>query len=377
MSARPTFDPRFGADHAMTEALRSDERVVLVLDAGGTTFRFNAIQGGRALLEAPRAMPSFGDDLERSLRQITDGFGAIQAETGQQAVALSIAFPGPADYRRGIIGDLPNLARFRGGVPLGPMLAARFGLPTFVNNDGALFAYGEALGGLLPFVNEQLAAAGSARRFRNLLGFTFGTGFGGGIVVDGRPVIGDNSAAGQIWMMRHRDEGHRVVEEGVSIRAVRNAYAAAAGVALDEVPEPKRIGDRRAAGEAFRRLGQVAGDAIANALTLIDGLVVLGGGLSGAAGLFRGALLDELNGRLDASSGPVERVPSKVLDLDDPAGLAALVAQQERELAIPGTSSTIAYAPHKLTGVGVTRLGTTAAIALGAYAFALGEIAGR
>jgi glucokinase len=386
MSARASFDPRSIADHAMAEALRADERLVLVLDGGGTAFRFNAIRGGRALLEAPRTMPSFGDDLERSLAQITDGFAAIHAETGRQAVALSLAFPGPADYRRGIIGDLPNLARFRGGVPLGPMLAARFGLPTFVNNDGALFAYGEALGGLLPFVNDQLAAAGAVQRFRNLLGFTFGTGFGGGIVIDGRLVIGDNSAAGQIWMMRHRDERQSVAEEGVSIRAVRHAYAAAAGVALDEVPEPRRIaqiatgevpGDRRAACEAFRRLGQVAGDAIANALTLIDGLVVLGGGLSGAAGLFRAALLDELNGRLDASSGPVERVPCKVLDLDDPAGLAALVAPPQRELAIPGTAATIAYAPQKLTGVGVTRLGTTAAIALGAYAFALGEIAGR
>lgn len=370
----------------MTAALHADSRVVLVLDAGGTSMRFNAVQGGRELLAAPRTMPSFGDDLERSLREINEGFAAIHAATGRRAVALSIAFPGPADYRRGILGDLPNLSRFRGGVALGPMLEASFGLPTFVNNDGALFAYGEALGGLLPFVNERLAAAGAARRFRNLLGFTFGTGFGGGIVIDGRLVVGDNSAAGQIWMMRHRDDRERVVEEGVSIRAVRGAYAAATGLALDEVPEPKRIaqiatgevpGDRRAATEAFRRLGQVAGDAIANALTLIDGLVVIGGGLSGAAHLFRAALLDELNGQLDAASGPVHRLPSRVLDLDDPAGLAALVAPDSAEVPVPGTADTVTYAPQKRTGVGVTRLGTTAAIALGAYAFALGEIAAR
>ena len=119
----------------------------------------------------------------------------------------------------------------------------------------------------------------------------------------------------------------------------------------------------------------MAGDAIANALTLIDGLVVLGGGLSGAAHLFRAALLDELNGKLDASSGPVDRLPSKVLDLNDPAGLSALVAQHSQQLTIPGTAQTVAYARQKLTGVGVTRLGTTAAIALGAYAYALGEIA--
>jgi glucokinase len=282
-----------------------------------------------------------------------------------------------------VIGDLPNLKGYRGGVPIGPMLAARFHLPTFVNNDGALFAYGEALGGLLPFVNGRLAAAGSERRFRNLLGFTLGTGFGGGLVIDGRLVLGDNAAAGQICQMRHRDDRPRIAEEGVSIRAVRGSYAAATGLALDRVPEPRMIaeiaagaapGDSQAAREAFRRLGQVAGDAIANALTLIDGLVVLGGGISGAARWFRPALLEELNGTLDASSGPVDRLLCKVLDLDDPDGLAALVGAETRQLPIPGTAQTAAYTPQKLTGVGVTRLGTTAAVALGAYACALAQL---
>jgi glucokinase len=384
MSARAPFDPHLGAD--LASAWRDDPRVVLVLDAGGTSFRFDAIQGGRALLDAPCTLPSLGDDLPRSLRQITDGFSAVHAATGRRAVALSLAFPGPADYRRGIIGDLPNLTGFRGGVPLGPMLAAAFGLPAFVNNDGALFAYGEALGGLLPQVNQRLAAAGSARRFGNLLGFTLGTGFGGGIVIDGRLVIGDNSAAGQIWMLRHRDQRQRVAEEGASIRGVRRDYAAAAGVALDQAPDPQRIaeiaagavpGDRRAAAEAFRRLGQVAGDAIAGALALIDGLVVLGGGLSGAAELFRAALLDELNAPLALASGPVRRLPFEVVDLDDPGGLAALCHDDARELPVPGTDRTVAGPPPRRTGVGVTRLGTTAAIALGAYAYALGALGER
>ena len=383
MSSRTPFDLRSGAALAMTDALRNDPRIVLVLDAGGTSLRFNAIQGGRALLDAPCTLPSFGDDLSRCLGQIVQGFSTVHAAAGRGAVALSLAFPGPADYRRGIIGDLPNLTGFRGGVPLGPMLAARFGLPAFAGNDGALFAYGESLGGLLPWVNEHLAAAGSARRYRNLLGFTFGTGFGCGIVVDGRLVVGDNSAAGQLWMMRHRDDRDRVVDEGVSIRAVRREYAAAAGLPLDEVPDPQRIaqiatgeapGDRRAAALAFRRLGQVAGDAIATALTLIDGLVVLGGGLSGAAGLFRTALLDELNGALALSTGPVPRLAFRVLDLDDPAGLAALAADDTRPLHVPGTEHTVPGAPDKRAGIGITRLGTTAAIALGAYAHALDEL---
>ena len=49
-----------------------------------------------------------------------------------------------ADYAHGIIGDLPNFPGFRGGVALGPYLEHVFGIPVFINNDGNLFAYGEA-----------------------------------------------------------------------------------------------------------------------------------------------------------------------------------------------------------------------------------------
>jgi glucokinase len=363
--------------------IADDPRLVLVLDAGGTGFRFNAARGGRLLLDAPLTRPSFGHDLPQSLDQLVAGFTEIYAATGHQAVAISIAFPGPADYERGIIGDLPNLTGYRGGVPIGPLLTSKLGLPTFVNNDGVLFAYGEAIGGLLPFVNRELAAAGSARRFRNLLGFTFGTGFGGGIVVDGRPLLGDNSVGGHICTLRHRDQRNQITEEGVSIRGVRSGYAAAAGIAPDQAPDPRTIaaiasgtadGNQRAAIEAYERLGRVAGDAIAQALALCDGLVVLGGGITGAAALFRPALLGELNSTLDAWSGPVDRLSSRVLDLDDPAGLAALVTSPARQLTIPGTTQTVAYSPHKLTGIATTRLGTSAAMALGAYAFALDKL---
>lgn len=37
-----------------------------------------------------------------------------------------------------------------GGVALGPMLQEKFGIPVFINNDGDLFAFGEAIAGFLP-----------------------------------------------------------------------------------------------------------------------------------------------------------------------------------------------------------------------------------
>lgn len=362
------------------EPFAGDARVVLTLDAGGTSFRFAAIAGNREV--APGVtLPSRADDLPACLAQIVEGFSRVREAAGGAAAALSFAFPGPADYAAGIIGDLGNLPAFRGGVALGPMLADRFGVPVFINNDGDLFAYGEALHGLLPWVNGLLAASGSARRYRNLLGVTLGTGFGGGIVRDGAPFLGDNGAAAEIWLERHKLDRGAPAEEGVGIRAVRSAYARAAGLGAADAPEPSAIaaiargelpGDAAAAREAFRRMGETAGDAIANALTLVDGLVVVGGGLAGAAALFLPALVAELNGTLEKLSG--ERVPRLELtayDLEDAEARRRFVSGRPRDVRVPGSDRTVSYDPEKRTGVGVSRLGTSRAVGLGAYAWAL------
>ena len=164
-----------------------DERVVLTLDAGGTNLVFSAIRGGEEITD-PLILRTEPHDLNESLALIEKGFARIREIAEGKAEAISFSFPGPSDYRKGIIGNLPNLPAFRGGVALGPFLSKSFGLPVYINNDGNLFALGEWIGGLLPEVNRRLAEAGSTKRFRNLLGLTLGSGFGAGIVVDGHVV---------------------------------------------------------------------------------------------------------------------------------------------------------------------------------------------
>jgi glucokinase len=363
-----------------------DPRVVLTLDAGGTSFRFSAIAGGREIGTGV-TLPSRADDLDACLGQILEGFSHVSRTAGGTVAALSFAFPGPADYAAGVIGDLGNLPAFRGGVALGPMLEDRFGVPVFINNDGDLFAYGEALHGLLPDVNRMLAEAGSPRRYRNLLGVTLGTGFGAGIVRDGELFLGDNGAAAEIWLERNKLEPSAPAEEGVGIRAVRSVYARRARVAPEEAPEPSAIaaiargespGDAAAARDAFRRLGEVAGDAIANALTLVDGLVVVGGGLSGAGALFLPALVAELNGTLERASGEkVPRLELSAFNLEDEDERRRFVAGKPRAVRVPGSPRTVPYDPEKRTGVGLSRLGTSRAVSLGAYAWALRRLDGR
>ena len=364
-------------------SVESDHRVVMTLDAGGTNFRFAAVRGGKSVTDTI-SMPSSGGDLKRCLTDIVDGFSQVQKKCPVPPSAISFAFPGPADYPRGIIGDLGNLPGFRGGVALGPMLEDKFGIPTFINNDGDLFVYGEAIAGFLPHINGLLKQAGSPKRFKVLFGVTLGTGFGGGIVRDGELFMGDNSGSGEVWLLRNKLDRDMNAKEGASIRAVRRVYAEKTGTSLDDAPEPKEIfdigqgaaeGNREAAVEAFRRMGEVVGDALGTALTLVDGLAVIGGGVSGASPLFLPAVVDELNGSYTGPDGnQFHRLSTQAFNLEDPAQLETFLKGDAREITIPGTGRKLQYDPLARVGVGMSRLGTSEAVAIGAYAFALKKL---
>ena len=119
----------------------NDKRTVLTLDAGGTNFVFSAIRGCREVV-TPVRLDAVTDHVDRCLQVLEEGFRQVMQELEEAPVAISFAFPGPADYAAGIIGDLPNFPCFRGGVAMGPFLSEVFHLPVFINNDGNLFAYG-------------------------------------------------------------------------------------------------------------------------------------------------------------------------------------------------------------------------------------------
>jgi glucokinase len=357
-----------------------DQRIVLTLDAGGTNLVFGAMQAGQEILE-PITRPTEGQHLETCLANLLQGFQAACDHLNQPPAAISFAFPGPADYQNGIIGDLYNLPGFRGGVPLGPLLEDRFGIPVCINNDGDLFVYGEAIAGLLPETNRALEAAGNPKRFLNLFGITLGTGFGGGLVHNGQLYLGDNGAGAEIWCLRNKLDPSCTAEEGVSVRAVKRIYANLVGLPLESVPEPEgihliargeRVGHQAAARETFRRLGEVAGDALANAVNLVDGLVVVGGGLAGAADFILPTVVAEMNRSLHSFSGGLfPRMEVKAFNLENPEEFARFLAGESRRLQVPGSNRQVDYDPLKRIGVGVTRLGTRRATALGAYAIAL------
>jgi len=363
--------------------IAQDQRVVLTLDAGGTNLVFSAMRGAKPVLRPLTLESKAQGRREECLGQIIKGFAAAREKLGRAPAAISFAFPGPADYPAGVILNPPNVPALRGGVPLGPILEEKFGLPVFINNDGDLFACGEAIAGFLPEVNRALAKAKSPKRHQNLFGLTLGTGLGGGIVAGGRLLRGDNSAAGEAWLLRHKLNPGLRAEEGCSIRAVKRVYAEEAGLALADAPEPKIIrgialgqapGNRAAAQEAWRRLGEVAGDVVAQALTLIDGLAVVGGGLAGAAELFMPALVEAANAGFSAPGGASCRLVARLFNFEDAAERRAFLKGAAREIPVPGSKRVVRHDPLPRAAVGVSRLGASRAAAVGAYAFAVNRL---
>lgn len=360
-----------------------DERVVLTLDAGGTNFVFSAIQGNRQIVN-PIGLLSVSDNLDKCLTTLLSGFDAVLRKLATPPVAISFAFPGPADYKNGVIGgNLPNFPSFRDGVALGPFLQHHYGIPVLIENDGNLFAYGEALSGALPMVNRELSASGNRREYRNLLGITFGTGFGAGVVIDNRLLSGDNGCGGDTWLMRNKRYPDMIAEESVSIRAVKRIYTELSGM-KDETLTPKDIfdiaegtreGDKQAAIASFGEMGEVAGGAIASALNIVDGLVVIGGGLAGASRYIFPSLMKELRSSVSMLSGEsFPCVQMSVYNWEDESERKNFLTPCSKEVYIPGTEIKVPYNHSKRIAVLCSREGASCSIMRGAYAYALQSI---
>lgn len=361
--------------------LSEDKRIVMTLDAGGTNFVFSALQGGKEIV-TPIEKAASPDDREKSLAMIKNGFQEVKDQLKEAPVAISFAFPGPADYPAGIIDNVGNLPAFAGGVALGPLLKAHFGIPVFINNDGDLFAYGEAMAGFLPKVNAALEAKGIHKQYHNLIGITIGTGLGGGIVLKGQLLEGDNSSSGEVWLLRNMEEPALTAEEGISIRAVQYFYKMRSET--EEMLSPEDIyhiatgakkGHKESAIKAFEKMGSILGEALAHVLTLVDGAVVIGGGISAAHSLFFPKMLERLNGTIASRDGRhFARLVSKVYNLEDEKMAQAFYQFEQKEIPVPETQQKVAYTPERKVPVGISELGTNQATALGAYAFALNQL---
>ena len=135
-----------------------------------------------------------------------------QRPAGQYA-AVGVSCGGPLDSARGLILSPPNLPGWD-EVPIVAYLQEKLGIPAFVQNDANACALAEW-------------RFGAGRGCRNMVFLTCGTGFGAGLILDGRLYSGTNDMAGEIGHVRAEKDG----PEGYGKRGSYEGFCSGAGIA--------------------------------------------------------------------------------------------------------------------------------------------------
>jgi glucokinase len=112
-------------------------------------------------------------------------------DTGLKLVGIGIGAPN-ANYHRGTIELAPNLA-WKGIVPLTEYVRKKIDVPVVITNDAKAAAMGEMI-------------FGGAKKMKNFIVLTLGTGLGSGIVINGEVLYGHTGFAGEL--------GHTIIVPG-------------------------------------------------------------------------------------------------------------------------------------------------------------------
>ena len=196
----------------------SVNRVKGGIDLGGTKVQAVIVDDRREVVaEAKQPTPTEGgppDVVARMAETVAEAAEAAGLHTSQLE-GVGVGSPGAVDGETGVVGEARNLPGWDEPFALGPALEEAVGTRTRLGNDVQVAVDGEF-------------ALGAGRDSSSLLGVWWGTGVGGGIILDGKPWVG-LGAAGEI--------GHVVVKQGgarcpCGRRGCMEAYAGRAAMEL-------------------------------------------------------------------------------------------------------------------------------------------------
>ncbi len=162
------------------------------VDLGGTTVKLAWFDETGTLLkkwEIPTVKENNGSRILPDIAEAVSRFLEEKGVSREQVLGIGIGVPGPVD-KDGLVNRCINLGW--GVFNIQQALSELTGLPVRAGNDANMAALGECW-------------QGGGKGCNNMVLATLGTGVGGGIIVNGRPLIGEHGAGGEI--------GHIVVNK--------------------------------------------------------------------------------------------------------------------------------------------------------------------
>jgi fructokinase len=257
----------------------------LGIDLGGSKIAGVAMSADGAVL-AEHRMPAPSLDYAATVRAIGEMVAALEHGAGGRG-SIGIGMPGSISPASGLVQNANST--WLNGRPFAGDLEAHLGRATRLANDANCFALSEAIDG---------AGAGAASVF----GVILGTGCGGGLVYGGALIDGPHRIGGEWghnplpWAGAEEHPGplcwcgrRGCMETWVSGPGLAADHARSCGQTLTsgEIAERADAGDAHARASLDRHAGRLA-RGLAHVVNIFDPhVIVLGGGLSKLAHLYR------------------------------------------------------------------------------------------
>jgi glucokinase len=185
------------------------------IDLGGTKIEAIVVDGRNTVLGTARhptpvtgGPAAVASAMAAAMKEAAEGAGT---ETGS-LVGVGVGSPGSVGPQ-GTVTAARNLPDWDGTFPLGGTLQQHLGTTVLVGNDVQVGTDAEF-------------ALGAGKPYRSLLGVFWGTGVGGGIILDGRPFHG-RGGAGEFGHIVYKPNGRRC---GCGNRGCVEAYAGRASM---------------------------------------------------------------------------------------------------------------------------------------------------
>ena len=189
------------------------------IDLGGTKIQAVVVDSKWNVVgQSRRPTPTQGKP-EGVAKEMANALREAAAEAGIEPGDLTsagVGSPGDVDEATGSVSQARNLPGWEGTFETGPWLADALGTPVFVGNDVGV-------------ATEAEAKLGAGRDYNSLIGVFWGTGVGGGIILNGEPWLG-RGAAGEIGHMVVKMDGARCT---CGRRGCMEAYAGRAAMEIE------------------------------------------------------------------------------------------------------------------------------------------------
>jgi glucokinase len=189
------------------------KEVVAGIDIGGTNTIFGLVDKAGNVIAENRFLTTDYPEIKNFVSaQVAAINKLMEGKSNLKLAGVGIGAPN-ANYHKGTIELAPNLA-WKGIVPLARYIREKIDVPVIVTNDANAAAMGEMI-------------FGGAKKMKDFIVLTLGTGLGSGIVINGEVVYGHTGFAGEL--------GHTIVvpggrDCGCGRQGCYETYASASGL---------------------------------------------------------------------------------------------------------------------------------------------------